>query len=68
MWSYLTHNYEDKGFQTFPKGISPKVNVITQLEVELANYNAEVQYVSHYTTADSFTFKVYHSYNKAIFC
>ena len=26
-WYYLTHYQGDKGFNTFPKGISPKVNV-----------------------------------------
>ena len=31
------------------KGISPKVNVIVQLEFELAYYNFTVQLVNHYT-------------------
>ena len=35
---------------TFPKGISPKVNVIARLEFELAYYDVVVQYVSHYAT------------------
>ena len=37
--------WEDKGVHTFPKGISPKVNVITWLEFKLADYN-----VQHYAT------------------
>ena len=37
----------DKGFHTFPKGISPKVNVIVQLEFELTHYNVLVQHISH---------------------
>ena len=31
---------------TFPMGISPKVNLITRLEFELAYYNVEVKFVS----------------------
>ena len=43
-WSeyYLTHY--------FPYSICRKVNVITCLEFEIANYDATVQYISHYTT------------------
>ena len=36
---------------TFPKGISPKVTLIVQLEFELANYNVAVQYASHDVTS-----------------
>ena len=36
--------------QTFPKSICPKVNVIAQVEFELANYDVKVQYVNHYAT------------------
>ena len=39
---------EDKGVYTFPKDISPKVNVITSLEFELANYDFAVKYFNHY--------------------
>ena len=39
-WSYLTHNWDDQGFHTFPKGISPKVNIIAQPEFELAYFVA----------------------------
>ena len=39
---------EDKRVYTFPKGISPKVNVIAQLEFELAYFEAAVQRYSHY--------------------
>ena len=35
---------------TFPKGISPKVNIIARLEVELADYDVTVLQVSHCTT------------------
>ena len=38
--------WEDKGVHTFPKGICSKVNVIAQLEYELAYYDSKV----HYTT------------------
>ena len=30
------------------KGISPKMNIIAQLEFELAYYNVTVQHISHY--------------------
>ncbi len=33
----------------FPKGISPKVKVIVQLELELAYYYFTARHVSHYT-------------------
>ena len=35
----------------FPKGVSPKVNVIARLEFELAYYDVTIQNVSHYTTS-----------------
>ena len=35
-------------FSNFPKDISPKVNVIAQLEFELTYYNVTVQHFSHY--------------------
>ena len=41
---------KDKGFHTFPKGISLKVNVTVRLDIELASYNVAVQYVSYYAT------------------
>ena len=37
-------------FNIFPKGISPKVNVIAQLEFELIYLEAAVQHFNHYTT------------------
>ena len=40
----------NKDVHTFPKGISPKVNVIARLEFELAYYDVTVHYVSHYDT------------------
>ena len=36
VWHYLTNNLGDKGIHTFRKSISPKANVIAQLEFELA--------------------------------
>ena len=33
---YLTHNWEDKSVDTFPKGICPKVKIIVRLEFKLA--------------------------------
>ena len=36
LWCYLTHSWENKEVHTFPKGICLKVNVIAQLEFELA--------------------------------
>ena len=42
-----------KGFYTFRKGISPKMNVIVQLEFELAHFEAAVQHFSHCTTGTS---------------
>ena len=47
---HLTHSWEDKGVHTFPKGICPKVNVITRLEYELAYYDSAVHCFNHYTT------------------
>ena len=32
----------------FPNDISPKVNIIAQLEFELTHYNVVVQHISHY--------------------
>ena len=49
-WYYLTHSWEDKMVHSFPKGICPKVNVIAQLELELAYYDTAVQCFNHYTT------------------
>ena len=48
-WYSLTHNWEDTGFHTFPKGICPKVNVIARLEYELAYYDSAVHRFNHYT-------------------
>ena len=48
--SNLTHSWErDKGFPTFPKNVSLKVNVRVLLEIELAIYDVTVQHLSHYT-------------------
>ena len=49
-WYYLTHSWEDKGVDTFPKGICPKVIVIGRLEFELAYYDSAVHRFNRYTT------------------
>ena len=38
----------DKCAITFPKGISPKINVIVLLEFELTYYDIAVQHITHY--------------------
>ena len=35
---------------TFPKDISPKVNVIVQLQFKFIYHNVTVQYIRHYAT------------------
>ena len=50
MWYYLIHSQEDKGVPTFPEGICSKVNVIPQLEFELAYYDSAVPRFNHYNT------------------
>ena len=40
-------------FQNIPTGISPKENVIAQLEFELAWYNVTVLYISNDATGTS---------------
>ena len=51
-WYNLTYNCEggDKGYHTFPKSISQKVNVIAQLDFELTYYNVAVLHVNHYVS------------------
>ena len=41
----------DKRLYTFPKGISPQVNVIARLEFELTYYNITVQNINHMAMA-----------------
>ena len=43
----------------FLKGISPKVNMIVQLEFKLAYFEAAVQYSSHYANS-RISFKDFH--------
>ena len=50
LWYYLTHSWEDKRVHTFSKGTCPKVNVIAQLEFELAYYDSVDHRFNHYTT------------------
>ena len=45
-WYYLTQSW----VHTFPKGICPKVNVMAQLEYEIAYYDSIVHRFNHYTT------------------
>ena len=40
-------------FMPFPRDISPKVNVIVQLEFEIASYDVTIQYISRYITVTS---------------
>ena len=40
----------DKGVHTFPKDISPKMNVIAWLEFELIYFEVAVQHFNHYAT------------------
>ena len=40
---------DGRGFHTFLKITSLKVNVIAQLEFEFGYYDVKVQYVRHYT-------------------
>ena len=48
-----------RGFNTFPKGISSKVNVMPRLEFELVYHNVEVFHVKHSSTfVVDFLFKV----------
>ena len=39
-----------RGFMPFPRGISPKVNVIARMRLELTYSEAAVQHFSHCTT------------------
>ena len=48
--SDTTYSWDNKRVHTFPKGISPKMNAIAQLEFELAFFEAADQHFSHYTT------------------
>ena len=43
-WYYIIQSCWDKGVHTVPADISSKVNEIAWLEIELANFEAEVQH------------------------
>ena len=43
----LTHNWGNMGYNTFPRGINPKVNIMAQLEFELAYLEGVVQHFSY---------------------
>ena len=47
-WYYLTHNWGNRELNTFPKGISIKVNARVWQKFELTHYDVAVQYISHY--------------------
>ena len=42
-------NLLDKGVHAFPKGISPKGNVIEPLAFKFTYYDVTVQHVNHYS-------------------
>ena len=46
----LIYRWGDKGVHTYPTGISPKVNIIARLVVELVYFKDAVQHFSHYAT------------------
>ena len=46
-------------FHTFPKGISPKVNIIVQLEFELAYINVTIQHIGHDDTETPLTLNLF---------
>ena len=48
-WCYLTPSWLDNGAHIFPKCVCLKVNVIVQLEFEIAYYDSAVQHFNHYT-------------------
>ena len=49
-WYDLTHGWGDKGVQTFPSDVSPKVNIIEWKDFESAYFVAAVQHVNHHTS------------------
>ena len=53
-WYYLTHNWLNKGFNTFFMCINQNVNAIAWLKFELAYFEATVQHFSHSHIVDSF--------------
>ena len=46
-WYYLANSWNPSGVPIFRKVISPKVNVIAQMEFELAYLEATVRHVVH---------------------
>ena len=50
LWYYLTQSWNDKWIHTFLKSSGMKVNLIPQLEFELAYYYVVVQHARHYAT------------------
>ena len=46
---YNNHSWRYKGFNIFPRGISSKANVITQLEFKLLYLKTGVENFGHYT-------------------
>ena len=48
-WYYSTYSWGNKRIYTFPKGISPRVDIIVWLEFELAYKDVRVLHISHCT-------------------
>ena len=57
---YSPNSWEDKEVHAFLKGISPKVNVIVQLEFKLAYYDFTVQYFNHFAMGPPFKLIIIH--------
>ena len=53
---YLIYSWENNEVHRFPKGISPKENVIVLLEFYFAYNDVAVQHVTHFTTRTSLGF------------
>ena len=61
----------DKGFHTYHKDFSPKVNVIARLKLELADFDVTIQQANHYTKGNLlrhgwFTTKTYMANKKGL--
>ena len=54
-WYYLIQSWRDKRVYAFPNVISPKVNVIAQLEFELTYYEVAIQHANHNTINEKIT-------------
>ena len=50
------HSYWDDRVPTFPKGISPKVNVMFPVEFKHDSHDGAVQYVTYFATGTRYFF------------